>query len=187
MSSVRADPQSSYCGIFLKSFRNNSGTGQLKSHSQCHESGKSKETALNWKNQLMLVSKETADLGLSKEISLVLSTKEVILKAEISQSLHMVEKHHGFASPKGDSDRFKLIFPDSTIAKGYQQSDSQVQYVIKSGIADHLKKQVIYDLKNTPYLFPFDATTNSQVKNQYDEYAIYGCKRSDSIVHSYCG
>ena len=82
---------------------------------------------------------------------------------------------------------FKLIFPDSTIAKGYQQSDSEVQYVIKSGIADHLKKQVIYDVKNTPYLFPFDATTNSQVKNQYDEYAIYDCERSDSIVHSYRG
>ena len=82
---------------------------------------------------------------------------------------------------------FKLIFPDSTIAKGYQQSDSEVQYVTKSGIADHLKKQVIYDVKNTPYLFPFDATTNSQVKNQYDEYAIYDCKRSDSIVHSYRG
>ena len=92
VSSVRTDPQSSYCGIFLKSFRiNNSGVGQLKNHSQCHKSGKSKGTALNWKNQLMLVSKETAELGLSKEISLVLSTKEAILKVEISESLHMVK------------------------------------------------------------------------------------------------
>ena len=57
----------------------------------------------------------------------------------------MVEKSHSFASAKGDSDRFKLMFPDSTIAKGYQQSDSKVQ-------------------KNTPYSFLFDETTNSQVK-----------------------
>ena len=45
-----------------------------------------------------------------------------------------------FTSAKGDYDRFKLMFPDSTIAKGYQQSDSKVQYLIKYGIADHLKK-----------------------------------------------
>ena len=79
------------------------------------------------------------------------------------------------------------MFPDGTIAKGYQQSDSKVQYVIKYGIADHLKKQLIYDVKNTPYSFLFDETTNSQVKKQYDGYVIYWSKRSDSIVHSYCG
>ena len=68
----------------------------------------------------------------------------------------MVEKTHSFASAKDDSDRFKLMFPDSTIAKGYQQSDSKIQYVIKYGIADHLKKQLIYDVRNTPYSFLFD-------------------------------
>ena len=79
------------------------------------------------------------------------------------------------------------MFPDSTIAKGYQQSDSKVQYVINYDIADHLKKQLIYDVKNTPYSVLFDKTTNSQVKKQYDGYVICWSKRSDSIVHSYCG
>ena len=41
------------------------------------------------------------------------------------------------------------MFPDSTITKVYQQSDSKVQYVIKYRIADHLKKQLIYDVKNS--------------------------------------
>ena len=50
------------------------------------------------------------------------------------------------------------------MAKGYQQSDSKIQYVMKYGIADHLKKQLIYGVKNTPYSFLFDETTNSQVK-----------------------
>ena len=46
------DPQSAYCGICLKSFKiNNSGVGQLKSHSKCQEGDKRKKTALNWKNQ----------------------------------------------------------------------------------------------------------------------------------------
>ena len=35
------------------------------------------------------------------------------------------------------------MFPGSTLGKGYQQSDSKVEYVIKYGIADHLKKQLI--------------------------------------------
>ena len=82
-----------------------------------------------------------------------------------------------FTSAKGDYDRFKLMFPDSTIAKGYQQSDSKVQYVIKYGVADHLKKQLIFDVKNTPYPFLFDETTYSQVKKQYDGHVIYWTKR----------
>ena len=188
VSFVRTHPQSAYCGICLKSFKiNNSGVGQLKSHSKCHESGKRKETALNWKNQRTLVSGDRAELGLSKKNWLVLSTKKAILKTEILQALHMVEKTHSFASATGDSGRFKLMFPDSTIAKGYQQSDSKVQYVINYDIADHLKKQLIYDVKNTPYSVLFDKTTNSQVKKQYDGYVICWSKRSDNIVHSYCG
>ena len=149
---MRTDPQSAYCGICLKFFKiNNSDVGQLKSNSKCHKSGKRKETAVNWKNQWTLRSGDRAELGLSKKNSLVLSTKESILKAETLQALHMVEINHSFASSKSDSDKFKLIFPNSTIAKGYQQSDSKVQYVIKYGITDYLKKQLIYDVKNTPY------------------------------------
>ena len=92
VSSVRTDPQSVYYGICLKSFKiNNSGVGQLKNHSKCHESGRRKETALNWKNQRTLVSGDRAELGLSKKNLLVLSTKEAILKAEILQALHMVK------------------------------------------------------------------------------------------------
>ena len=56
VSSVRTDTQSAYCGICLKSFKiNNSDVGQIKSHSKYHESGKRKETALNWKNQWILL------------------------------------------------------------------------------------------------------------------------------------
>ena len=98
-----------------------------------------------------------------------------------------LKKKHSFASANGDSERFKLMFLDSTIGKGYRQSDSKIQYVIKYGIVDHLKKQMIYIVKNTPYSFLFDETTNSKVKKRYDSYVIYWYKRSDSIVYSYSG
>ena len=62
VSSVRTDPQSAYCGICLKSFKiNNSGFGQLKSHSKCNESGKKKKNILNWKNQRTLVPGDRAE------------------------------------------------------------------------------------------------------------------------------
>ena len=103
----------------------------------------------------MLVSGVRAELGLSRKNWLFLSTKEAILKAEILQALYMVGKNHSFASGKGDSDRFELMFSDCTVAKCYQQSDSKVQYIVKYGIVDHLKKQLVYDVKNTPYSFFF--------------------------------
>ena len=90
VSSVRTDTQSAYCGISLKSFKiNNSGVGQLK---EPFTVPKSKETAFNWKNQQTLLSGDRTEMGLSKKNSLILSTKEAILKAEILQVLHMVEK-----------------------------------------------------------------------------------------------
>ena len=121
--------------------------------------------------------------GLSKKISLVLSTRGNFESRNIT-SFPYGWKNQSSASAKGDSDRFKLMFLDRTIFKGYQQSNSKVQYVIKYGIADHLKKQLIYDVKNTSYSFCFDETTNFQVKKQYDGYVIYWSKRSDSIVYS---
>ena len=63
--SMRIDPQSAYCGICLKSFKiNNNGIGQVKSHSKCHESGKRKETALNWKNRWVILSGDRGDIVL---------------------------------------------------------------------------------------------------------------------------
>ena len=93
-------------------------------------------------------------------------------------------KSHSFATAKGDSDRFKLMFPDSTIAKGYCQCDSEFQCseVIKYGIAYHLKKQLIYDVKNVPYSFVFDETINSQVKKAI----LWVCDLLVQKVWSYC-
>ena len=173
VSSVRTDPQSAYCGISLKSFKiNDNGVSQLKSHSKCRGSGKRKETALNCKNQRTLASGDRAELGLSKKNSLVLSTKRQFWKQKHYKLSIWLKKNHTFASANDDSDRFKLMFPYNTIDKGYQQSDSKAQYIIKYRIANHLKKQLIYDVKKTPYSFLFDDPTNSQVKKQYDGYMI---------------
>ena len=77
------------------------------------------------------------------------------------------------------------MFPDSNIAKSHRMSDTKAQYLIKFGIAHYLKRRLIYDVSNTPYLFLFDKITNSQVKKQYDVYLLYWSNHHNKVVHSY--
>ena len=67
-----------------------------------------------------------------------LTPQDQVVKAEILQALHMVNKNLSFASSKEDSERFHPMFLDSIIAKSYSISDTKSQYVIKFGIADYL-------------------------------------------------
>ena len=80
--------------------------------------GPTEETALNWANQRTLVSGDRAQLGTIQEEFIDSINKRNNFESRILQALHMVKK--SFASAKGDSDRFKLMYPYSTIAKGYQ-------------------------------------------------------------------
>ena len=70
----------------------------------------------------------------------VLTTEQQVFKAEIIQSLAVVDSNHSFASSKDDGDRFRGMFPDSEIAKNYRLSDTKMEYVIQYGIAQHMLK-----------------------------------------------
>ena len=74
------------------------------------------------------------------------------------------------------------MFPDSSIAASYK-----VPYILKFSIADHLKTQLIYDMKGVPYTFKFDETTPTQTKKQYDGYLQYWFSSREGILNSYCG
>ena len=60
-----------------------------------------------------------------------------------------------------------------------------MSFILKFGIADHLKKQVPYDMKCVPYTFSFDETTIIQTKKQYDGYLQYPSSSLEEIVNSY--
>lgn len=79
------------------------------------------------------------------------------------------------------------MFPGSSIAKSYSMADTKAQYRIKFGIAENLRKKLIYDVNNVPYSFLFDETTNNQVKKQYDAYLSYWSNRHDKVVCAYVG
>ena len=186
LAPVKTDPKSAHCKICVKSFRiDNSGLSQVKSHLKCHD-GKKKVVAAEWKNQRVFQTGRNG-VALEPKKALVLSDGDQVKKAEILQALHIVDKNLSFASAKSDSQRFQLMFPDSKIAQAYQQADTKVHYVIKYGIADHVKQGLIDDAATTPYSFLSDETTTSQVKKQYDAYLIYWSKKTDMVEHAYCG
>ena len=95
-----------------------------------------------------------------------LTEKENILNAEILQVLHIAQYNISFSSATDHAALFQQMFPDSSIAATCKQSYTKVSYILKFGIADHLKKQLIYDVKGIPYTFKFDETTTIQTKEQ---------------------
>ena len=118
---------------------------------------------------------------------LILSPEDQILNAEILQCLHSAECNYSFASGKSDGKRFRLMFPDSEIAKKYEQGDTKIKYNIQFGIAPYLKEKLIYDVKNKPFTFKFDETTTRQVKKQYDGYLRYVSPTFKQVTNLYCG
>ena len=141
------------------------------------------ESVLN--NQRTFQVSKSNEVHLSKT-SLILSTEDQVNKAEVLQALHFVNKNLSFASTRDDNDRFRSLFPDSTIAKSYRMSNAKAQYLVKFGIANYLKKKLIYDVNNTPNSFLFDETTNSQVKKQCDAYVVKSPQQSNQLMLVFC-
>ena len=109
------------------------------------------------------------------------------MKAEILQALHFTENNYSFFSAATDSERFQIMFPDSQIAKSFSQGKTNISYNVNYGITPYLKKKLIYDVRNIPFCFKFDKTTNQQVKMQYDAYLQYWSRNYDEIINTYCG
>ena len=65
---------------------------------------------------------------------LVLTPEDPVVKVEILQALHCTHQNYSFASVSSDNQRFRLMFPDSEIAKNYQQSETKIKYSIQYAI-----------------------------------------------------
>jgi len=116
-----------------------------------------------------------------------LSSREKVLKAEIIEVLDMVDKNQSFSSCNGDGERYRQMFPDSIIAKQFNQQETKAKYTLQFGIAPYVKEKVISDVSNKPFSFKFDETTTSQTKKQYDAYVTYFSYTSQSIITVFCG
>ena len=79
------------------------------------------------------------------------------------------------------------MLPESEITKNYRQSETKIKYSIQYGIVSYLTQKLIYNVKDKPFTFKFNETTNRNVSKQYDAYLQYWSKSYNQIVDSYCG
>ena len=133
-----------------------SGICQVLSHAKCHKNEKP------FNQSTIAVGND--DVALNKPEKHVLTPGDQVIKAEVLQELNYVGNNYFFASAENDNNFLRAMFPDSSIAKFYEMSSAKLQYIIEFGIFPYVKGKLIYIVKNTPYTFNFDETTNRQVQ-----------------------
>ena len=172
------------CKVCQKTFSIcGSGIGQVRSHanSKLHIARK-KET-----EGQSHFSKDSDNTLRLKGNLIRLTDDELVRKSEIIRALDCVGSNYSFASTSDDGKKYQEMFPDSEIAKRYQQGETKTKYTIQYGIYPYLKDLLLEDIKDVVFTFKFDETTTQQVNKQYDGYVQYWSKRFNCIKMSYCG
>ena len=179
------DENCAFCKVCLLSFRiDNSGVSQVKAHGKTSSHNENERLKAGKTSQRVLCSNSNAAIALSAH-SLTFSPSEQVVNAETLQALDIVQSNYSFASSNSDNDKFRRMFPDSAIAKSYQQAESKTKYVIQFGIAPHIRKLMIEDFNGQPFTFKFDETTTAQVKKQYDGYVQFWSKSKNMVVNRF--
>lgn len=177
-----------YCSAVFKVDKQ--GVQQVKSHAsgkKHHEKAAIFEGSGS-QTRLVQGNRDNDRMGLSQIPTMSKLTRDQeIQNAEIIQALSFVEHNYSFASAQTDSKKFQKMFPDSKIAEGYKQSATKVKYVIQYGIAPYILNCDKEEVRNSPYSFKFDETTNACVKRQYDAHIQYWSRKRNGVTTMYVG
>ena len=139
---VKTDCYCAFCIKCLQHFRiDSSGISEVCSYAKCRKNEKPS-------NQSTIAVGDDG-VTLNKPDKYVLTPENQVIKADILQALNSVDNNYSFASGENDNNLLSTIFLDSSIAKSYEMSSTKLQCLL-----------VIYNVKNTPYTFKFDETTN---------------------------
>ena len=138
-----AQHRNAFCKACNVKFKiNSSGISQVKSHAKgvTHQD---KEHVRRGKinQRVFVISSESEELTLStSKTSIVLTHEDKVIKAETIQALDFIQSNHLFTSAANDFEKFRIMFPDSQIAKSYSQGETKEKYVIQFGIALYTKQ-----------------------------------------------
>lgn len=87
--------------------------------------------------------------------------KDEVSKAEIIWALNSIMSHSSLRSTGNASHLFKLMFPDSAIAEGFQMQKDKASYVVTYGIGPYFQEQLISQVKSCLfYSVSFDESLN---------------------------
>lgn len=141
---VKNDKHKALCKACGSDFRiDNGGKLQIDRHANKEKHARA---MLTFSKQRTLTSSSLQPQGSSASTSTVepptlrlsaiekkLDEGEQVTKAEIVRALDIVHHNQTFASADSDNEKYVAMFPDSQIAKSYQQKSSKVNYVITHG------------------------------------------------------
>ena len=168
ISVVRGDEISANCNICHKKFSiHRGGISDIRQHRKTDKHVKNQEVMKGQRGFM------NDSFQLSGSSSPSLNNHEKVCEAEINELLDLVVKNQSFSSCNGDGEKYRKMFPDSNIAKQFNQQETKAKYTIQFGIAQYVKEKLILDVSNKPSSFKFDKTTTSQIKKQYDAYVTY--------------
>ena len=101
--------------------------------------------------------------------------RDAITKAEITYCLHVVEIHSSMRSTDNCTEMFRVMFPDSEIAKGFKMAKDKVSYIIIFGLGEYYKeraKDII--CKADQFVLQFDELLSKVAQRcQMDVHARY--------------
>lgn len=92
--------------------------------------------------------------------SLTFSEEGKVLNAEILQALKCMDANWSFQSANDEAKRYRMVFLDSQIPKGFKLGKTKTIYTIQFGVVPHFQELWKTDLKNTAFTFKFDERTN---------------------------
>lgn len=101
--------------------------------------------------------------------------KNDTLKAEVIHCLKLINQHNSYKSSSDSGDMYRLMFPDSEIAKQFACGESKVRYLTTHGIGPYLKQQQLNFVKTLEwYVLFFDESLNKHLQTkQLDTHVRY--------------
>ena len=101
--------------------------------------------------------------------------KDVVMKAEIIHTLHLITSHHSYKSSEISKDMYRSMFPDSEIAKQFSCGERKCAYIAVFGIGQYLIDKLKCDVRNSgPFVLLFDESLNKKMqKKQLDIHLRY--------------
>ena len=135
------------CNVEFKT--SNSGVLQVKSHAKgVKHQDKERVRCEKTNHRVFVISSESEELTLStSKTNLVHTNEDKLIKVETIQALDFIQSNYSFASAANDSEEYRIMFPDTKIAKSYSQGETKVKYVIQFGIALCIKELILDHIK----------------------------------------
>ncbi|XP_063744625.1 uncharacterized protein LOC134867752 isoform X3 [Eleginops maclovinus] len=164
---VPADDSEAYCTFCKRTLKLGTlGIKALESHTK---SSKHKESANAARNshgiaQFCSVASSTSSINNTGNIRDLLGSTDT-MKAEVLWALNTVAKHQSCRSNDGIGELFQAMFPDSTVAKTFQCGRDKTSYILRFGVAEFVKKELISKVTG-PFVIMFDESLNHATKRK---------------------